>query len=162
MRVGFFLNNERFVIDVPIASLLLDVLRHEFGIKSIHAGCQKGQCGSCLVLINDVAVPSCLIPIFSCRDGYIETIEGVLAQSDFADIEKGFQRAGLIPCTLCVSSKIILAESLLRVLPEADLATITSSIPVHWCTCCSADAFTDAVIACQELRRKRKKHASSP
>ena len=162
MRVGFLLNRERYVIDVPVSSLLLDVLRNEFSIKSIHGGCQHGQCGSCLVLLNDTAVPACLVPIFSCRDGRIETVEGVLSQADYSDIEKGFQKASLGPCNLCVSSKIVLTEALLRSVPDPDLAAIQAAIPAHWCSCCATENFVDAVIASLELRRKRKKHVPSP
>lgn len=158
MRVGFLLNAERYVIDVPIGATLLEVLRGEFGIKSIHGGCRAGHCGSCLVLFNDSAVPACLLPIFSCRDGRVETAEGITEQPDYTDIEKGFQKAGLVPCNLCVNTKIVLTESLLRSVPEPDSRAIEASMPAHWCSCCSQEQYLDAVVAGLEFRRKRKKH----
>jgi aerobic-type carbon monoxide dehydrogenase small subunit (CoxS/CutS family) len=160
MRVGFLLNGERFVIDVPPGTSLLEVLRGEFGVKSIHTGCQSGHCGACLVLFNDTAVPACLVPVFSCRDGHVETVESITTRSDFADIEKGFQKTGLVPCSLCASAKIILTESLLRGTPEPDSRIIEASLPADWCPCGSRDQYVDAILASLELRRKRKKHVS--
>lgn len=155
MRISFHLNDERFVLDLNANTLLVDILRGEFGVKSIHAGCRAGYCGACLVLVNGQALPSCLVPAFSCRDSRIETIEGLAAQPDFVDIERGFAKAGLVPCSFCAASKALLAESLLR--GEGDLThkQIMAAIPAHWCSCGSHESFCQAVLASKELRRKR-------
>ena len=155
MRVSFHLNEERFVLDIPADTLLVDILRTEFSIKSIHSGCRLGYCGSCLVILNDHAVPACLIPAFSCRDSHIETIEGIGSRPDFVDIERGFLKAGLAPCSSCASSKALLAEALLRSDTELTASLIMYAIPEHWCSCTTAEAFTNAVLACHDIRRKR-------
>lgn len=155
MRVSFHLNDERFVLDLNANTLLVDILRSEFSIKSIHAGCRLGYCGSCLVLVNNLAMPSCLVPAFSCRDALIETIEGIGSRPDFVDIERGFLKAGLAPCSFCAPSKALLAESLLRHDGELTAATIRAAVPEHWCSCTTAEDFVTAVLACHEIRRKR-------
>lgn len=155
MRVSFHLNDERFVLDLNANTRLIDILRSEFTIKSIHAGCRLGYCGSCLVLLNNQAVPSCLVPAFSCRDATIETIEGIGSRPDFVDIERGFLKAGLAPCSFCASSKALLAESLLRSEGELTTKLIMAAIPEHWCSCTTNDMFCKAVIASREIRRQR-------
>ena len=160
MRVSFHLNDERFVLDLNPKTLLIDILRSEFTIKSLHAGCRLGYCGACLVLLNNQAVPSCLVPAFSCRDATIETIEGIGSRPDFVDIERGFLKAGLAPCSFCASSKALLAESLLRAEDEPTIKLIMTAIPEHWCSCTTHAAFCNAVIACHEIRRARLVNAN--
>lgn len=160
MRVSFYLNDERFVLDLSANILLVEILRGEFGIKSIHSGCRLGYCGSCLVLLNGQAVPSCLVPAFSCRDARIETIEGISTRPDFVDIERGFLKSGLHPCNFCAASKALLTEALLRSETELSPALINAAIPSHWCSCTTGDAFVQAVLTCHEFRRKRVVKAS--
>jgi len=160
MRVSFHLNEERFVLDLNANILLVEILRSEFGIKSIHSGCRLGYCGSCLVLLNGQAVPSCLVPAFSCRDSRIETIEGISARPDFVDIERGFLKAGFSPCNFCAASKALLTEALLRSENELNASLIQSAIPAHWCSCTSTEAFSQAVLTCHEIRQKRVVKAS--
>lgn len=155
MRVSFNVNDDRFGIEVPAERPLVDIVRGEFGIRSVHAGCRMGNCGSCMVIMNDHVVPSCLIPAFSLRDQRIETIEGVSARMEFQDIEKGFLKSGFNPCGFCAPSKALLAEALLRHEHDLNPELILSSIPEQWCSCTTPEAFVDAVKTCYDLRRRR-------
>ena len=41
--------------------LLSDVLRDDLGLTGTHVGCEHGVCGACTVVVDDLAVRSCLM-----------------------------------------------------------------------------------------------------
>jgi len=159
MRISFTLNDDRFNVDSNAEQALVDIVRGEFGIRSIHAGCRMGNCGSCMVILNDHVVPSCLVPAFSLRDQRVETIEGISARMEFQDIEKGFLKSGFNPCGYCAPSKALLTEALLRHEQELGPEIILSSVPEQWCSCTTPEAFVNAVLAGRDLRRRRVRNA---
>ncbi len=156
MRVNFLLNDERYILDIDAETTILAILRKELGQKSIHAACSGGQCGSCLILVNNQAVPSCLMPAFLLRDATVETIEGLSSQTGFADIEKAFLKTPYTPCAYCAPSKVILTESLLRSESPLTSSSIGMSIPKHWCNCNQESDFIAAVLMAKDLRKKRE------
>lgn len=155
MRITFTLNGEDAGADLPPQTTLLEYLR-DLGIRSIMSGCDRGTCGSCLVLLDGQAVPSCLVPVFQIRDRQVETVEGLMNSTGFADLERGFQSAGYQPCAWCVSSKIILAESLLRSDLPLDDVRMRAVLPRDWCNCTSRENFLQAVTAARETRSTRQ------
>ncbi len=54
--------------------MLLDVLREDLDLTGAKYGCGEGQCGSCTVLLDDVAVRSCITPVKSVTGKKITTI----------------------------------------------------------------------------------------
>jgi aerobic-type carbon monoxide dehydrogenase small subunit (CoxS/CutS family) len=154
MKIHFTLNKQAVELECDPLQTLTDLLRGRLELKSLHAGCRQGLCGQCLVLLNSHAVPSCLVPAFNLHGSTVETIEGLLSQSNFKDIELGFLKAGQNPCPSCASTKAILAESLLRNHPHLDEDLILQNLPSHWCNCSSIESFIAGVLNVATDRHK--------
>jgi aerobic-type carbon monoxide dehydrogenase small subunit (CoxS/CutS family) len=60
--IGFILNGVAQRADVAPGQSLLDVLRHDCHITSVHDGCApQGQCCACLALVNVQPKTTCAV-----------------------------------------------------------------------------------------------------
>ena len=60
-------NGNRHTVDVEPATRLLYILRNDLGLQGPRFGCGLGQCGACTVIVNGMAVRSCIVPVSSVR-----------------------------------------------------------------------------------------------
>ncbi|MFO7912107.1 MAG: 2Fe-2S iron-sulfur cluster-binding protein [Desulfotignum sp.] len=56
MPLTFILNNQQTTLEVDARQTLLEVLRNQGGMTSVHRSCEEGECGACTVLHNDEPV----------------------------------------------------------------------------------------------------------
>ena len=54
---------------------LADFIREDLELTGTHLGCEHGVCGACTVLVDGVAVRSCLMLAVQARDSTIMTID---------------------------------------------------------------------------------------
>src|SRR5256885_3474392 len=69
-------NGRAHAVDVEPSTPLLYVLRNDLGLHGPRFGCGLGQCGACAVIINGVAVRSCVTPCSAVR-AEVTTLEGL-------------------------------------------------------------------------------------
>ncbi|MGB1824730.1 MAG: (2Fe-2S)-binding protein, partial [Ilumatobacteraceae bacterium] len=92
---------------------LLDALRERCGLRGSKGACEEGECGSCTVLVDGVAVCSCLTMAASVEGCSITTVEGVGA-GDLSDLQDAFLRAGAVQCGFCTPGFVMSMYALLR------------------------------------------------
>lgn len=155
MKVEFTLNGKHRFVDLPHNTTLLDIIRRDFDLKSVHQGCRRGWCGTCTVLLDNHLAATCLVPLFHLKGRNIETVEHFLGQDGFKDIEAGFQKSGFFPCKFCASTKILTAEAIMREWEVPTVAGMATFIPRTWCTCTAPAAFFKAVEKSVEIRHRR-------
>jgi len=90
MRIRFNLNNQAVEIETDADERLSDVLRRDFGLLSVKKSCMQETYNSCTVLLNDHAVPSCMLPIFAVAGQSIITLEAFSATQEYKDIITAF------------------------------------------------------------------------
>ena len=61
MQVSLTVNNQAHTVDVEPRLLLVDLLRDSFGLTGTKVGCDTGQCGACVILMDGVSVKSCAL-----------------------------------------------------------------------------------------------------
>jgi carbon-monoxide dehydrogenase small subunit len=155
MRIAFNLNGKDVSTDCAPYTRLIHLLREEFGLMGIKEGCLQGQCGYCLVILNDELVPACLVPAFSVFRGRIITIEGFRETEEYQDIEKGFLDAGAAPCGFCASAKVLSVHVLLEENPTPPESVIRKALSSILCRCTSSTDLIAAVKAAASNRRLR-------
>ncbi len=120
-------------IDDPDTPLLW-ILRDYLNLTGTKYGCGIGICGSCTVLIDGVATPSCQLRISQVQDREITTIEGLSSDSSHP-VQKAWEELQVPQCGYCQSGQILTAVSLLNKVKQPDDDTIKEAMSGVLCRC---------------------------
>jgi carbon-monoxide dehydrogenase small subunit len=154
IKLRFTLNEKPVVLQSHPGTRLLDVLRYDFGLKGPREGCARGECGACLVLMDGVAVNSCLIPAFALSDVEIVTVEGIHSLRSFADVRKGLPEIEVFRCGFCSSGVQVALAALLLTNPEPGAEQIRESLAGTLCACGNYSGIVRSVV--ERSSRKRR------
>ena len=111
--MNLIINGKRRRLDVPPMARLLDVLRESCGLTGTKEGCGEGECGACTVLVDGVAVDSCLVPVAQVEGCRIVTIEGAAAAKKTATaLQNACVEHGGAQCGICTPGMIMSACTL--------------------------------------------------
>jgi aerobic-type carbon monoxide dehydrogenase small subunit (CoxS/CutS family) len=141
--------------------LLLDVLRREgfFGVKR---GCEKGECGSCTVLVNGRAVNSCLMFAAKVQGCEVLTIEGLAEGGQLDPIQGAFLDHGAAQCGFCTPGMILAAKALLDKNPHPSEDEVREAMAGVLCRCTGYIKPVEAVLAAAKQPDKRAARKRRP
>jgi aerobic-type carbon monoxide dehydrogenase small subunit (CoxS/CutS family) len=115
---------------------LLYVLREELGLTGTKYGCGEGECGACKVLVDGVAVRSCITPVAEAVGRSVTTIEGLADGDRLHPVQQAFADAGAFQCGYCIPGMIIAAVSLLTANPHPTEQEVRTAMDGNICRCC--------------------------
>ncbi len=133
MKIKFYLNGKRKIIDVNPLRRLVDVLREDLNIKSVKEGCGEGECGSCMVIVDGKIMNSCLIPAGSLYNKRILTIEGIKNDKVFMKIRKKIEDE--FQCGFCENGMLISLYWLYKNKKNPEKKDIKEAISGNICRC---------------------------
>jgi len=151
--INFTLNGHSVWTELPDGVPLIDVLRNGFGLLRTRFGCGAEQCGSCMVLVDGRATPSCMLGVGAVAGRLVQTVEGLGSRGAPHPLQSAFliEQAG--QCGYCLSGILISAAALLAANPEPDEAAVRSALDKHLCRCGSHNRIVRAVLrAAREMR----------
>jgi len=109
VRVKFTLNGNPVELEVDPRETLLNTLRLRLRVKSVKRGCERGECGSCTVLLNGNPVNSCILLTIQVDGAEVTTIEGLIGDSLLEKLAKNFIECGAVQCGFCTPGIILTA-----------------------------------------------------
>ena len=139
----FTVNNQPVEYRLDPATPLLWALRDASNLTGAKYGCGTGHCGACIVDVDGVATPSCLVPIGAIEGSYVTTIEGLSRERNHP-LQLAFIAAGVVQCGFCVPGMIMQAQALLRRASDPSEDQIKAAITVL-CRCGIYPRVVDAV-----------------
>jgi len=128
--------------------LLLDVIRDKAGVKSVKAGCWRGECGLCTVLLDGKPVKSCLVLAVEADGRDVKTAEGLAPEGQLSKLQKLFVEKGAMQCGFCTPSFVLTAHYLLSVNPNPTETEIKEYLSGHICRCGTYKQIIEAVLEC--------------
>jgi carbon-monoxide dehydrogenase small subunit len=154
VRVSLRVNGEPVELDVPPRELLINTLRSRLGLTSVKYGCGIGECGNCTVLVNGEPVLACLTLTVDVDGKEVTTVEG-LSGSGLTDVQRAFIEEGAIQCGYCTPSFVIMAEYLLREVPNPTLSDVREYLKGVLCRCTGYINIFRAVLKAAKYRSRR-------
>lgn len=124
---------------------LLFVLRERLGITGTKAGCERGECGSCTVLIDDKPRYACLTLAVEAQGSEITTVEGLLDGEQLGEVQQAFVEHDAFQCGYCTPGQVVAAEGLLRANPIPTDDEIRIAMSGNLCRCGAYQHIVNAV-----------------
>jgi len=146
------INGKKRTIDVHPMKRLLDVLREDCDLTGTKEGCGEGECGACTVLIDGVAVDSCITPVAHAEGRRVVTIEGASATKLGKALQNAFVEHGGAQCGICTPGMILAAVPLKRSATELEIKTALAG---NLCRCTGYPAIFRSVKSALRKSRAR-------
>ena len=127
-------NDRRYTVDAGADESLLNVLRNRLDLTGSKYGCGEGACGACTVLLDGIAVRSCITRVGNAVGKGITTIEG-LEKDDLHPVQKAFLDLDVFQCSYCASGMIISVVALLQKNPNPTEQEILKFMQGNICRC---------------------------
>lgn len=127
-------NGSTHEVDVDPSTQLLYVLRNDLDLQGPRFGCGVGQCSVCTVIIDGMAVRSCLMPV-SSASGDITTLEGLAKNGKLHPLQQAWIDEQAAQCGYCQNGQIMTAKALLDRNPNPSDAEIRTAMDGALCRC---------------------------
>ena len=147
-KISFNLNGDQISYEVKDHWTLSHLLREEMGLIGTKEGCGNGECGACTVIVDKLAVNSCLYLAVQADGKTIETIEGLASRSgNLHPLQQSFVDNGGIQCGFCSPGMIMSSKALLDENPSASRDDIKHALAGNVCRCTGSVQILDSVEA---------------
>jgi aerobic carbon-monoxide dehydrogenase small subunit len=135
MTISFKVNGDRETREAAVEQTLLSFIRDELQLTGTKSGCEIGECGACIVLLDGKPVNSCLILAVELDGRELVTIEGLMVNGEMDRIQKAFIDHAAFQCGYCTPGMIMSARALLERKPDPSDEDINEALSGNLCRC---------------------------
>src|SRR6185436_6804817 len=142
-------------VDVMKQETLAMTLRYKLGLTGTKLGCDRGECGACTVLIDDVPHYSCSVLTHTTRGKKIQTIEGLAdpATGKLSAVQQGVIDEQGFQCAFCMPGFVMAATGYLKTNPNPTRAELAHGVSGNLCRCQDYDKILTALMRGAEHMR---------
>lgn len=134
-------------VDVLPQETLAHTLRYKLGLTGTKLGCNRGECGACTVLLDDVNHYACSTLTHVAKNHEITTVEGLRAADGTLHPVQAAFIAELSPaCGFCTSGQVMSAVALLRDNPRPTRDEARQAMSGNLCRCGAYDHYLNGVM----------------
>ena len=142
IQIEFVINGRQIELVIPPSMLLIDLIRDELGLKGTKPGCLEGECGACTVLVDGVAVNSCLYLAVNIHGKEVTTVEGLTLDkldASLDPVQEAMVQHGAVQCGFCTPGMVMSIQSFQKqceinhVVPNRD--EIKKALEGNLCRC---------------------------
>jgi len=128
-------NGKSQAVDAEPDMPLLYALRNDLQLNGPKFGCGLAQCGACTVIMDGVAIRSCVTPVAAAQNKAVTTLEGLGNTKRLHKIQQAFVDEQAVQCGYCINGMIMTAKALLDKNPKPNDAQIKEALAGNLCRC---------------------------
>jgi aerobic-type carbon monoxide dehydrogenase small subunit (CoxS/CutS family) len=133
--------------DVLPSETLAMTLRYKLGLTGTKLGCDRGECGACTVLLDDIPNNSCSILTHSVRGRAVTTVEGLEgANGDLHPVQQAMIDELGPQCGFCTPGQVMSAVGLLKANPNPTRDEARAAMAGNLCRCGAYDHYLNSVL----------------
>src|ERR1700684_844319 len=148
-------NGQQRSADVMKQETLAWTLRHKLGLTGTKLGCDRAECGSCTVLIDDVPHYACSVLTHTVRDRKVLTIEGLASpEGKLHPVQQGVIDEQGFQCAFCMPGFIMASVGFLKTNPNPTRSELAYGVSGNLCRCQDYDKILTALMRGAENMRR--------
>lgn len=144
-KIEFKINGEKTCIEVDPTMTLLQLIRERLSLTGTKKGCNTGECGACTVLMDGLAVNSCLVMAGQINGREIITIEALEQDGQLDRLQQSFIDNHAVQCGFCTPGMLLSAKALLLKNPSPSKEEIKVGLSGNLCRCTGYENIVRAV-----------------
>ncbi len=134
-KITLFVNDKRVEAEIDQYMTLAEFLREELDLTGTKTGCNRGECGSCTVIMDGVAVYSCTTLAVEAAGKHVLTIEGISDNGKLHPLQEAFIEHDALQCGYCTPGMILSLKALLDKNPHPTEREVRTAIDGNLCRC---------------------------
>jgi carbon-monoxide dehydrogenase small subunit len=150
--VSITVNGQARQTSVAPHLLLASFLRETLGLTGTKVGCESGQCGACIVLVDGVSVKSCAMLAAQADGAKVTTIEGLTPDESLTPLQTALWNLQGVQCGFCTPAMVLSLTDLLSRNAKPDAHEIRRWMDGILCRC---GVYQNAVRAVQSLAESK-------
>ena len=147
MTIRFLLNGEQVEAQADPRIHAIDFLREQFELSSPRVGCEHGVCGACTIRVDGQIIRGCLMLSMQLDGTTVDTIEGLTAAGEIADLQEAFVSRNAVQCGFCTSGMLLTGQDFLTGARSISREAIREHLSGNYCRCTGYEAIVDAIEA---------------
>jgi len=128
-------NGKNYTLKVEPEWTLAWVLREKCLLIGTKIGCNRGECGTCTVIMNGRTVYSCMTLAIEANGAIIETVEGLGTPNNLSAVQESFASIRGGQCGFCTPGFLMSATALLRKNPSPTMQEAKEGVAGNLCIC---------------------------
>jgi carbon-monoxide dehydrogenase small subunit len=133
--IKMIINGRRHAGNVEARVSLSDFLRGDAGYTGVHVGCEHGVCGACTVIVDGLAVRSCLMLAVQADGAEVITAEGLAAaDGTLHPVQQAMQEEHALQCGFCTPGIVMTLAALTNERRPSE-PQILEALSGHICRC---------------------------
>ncbi len=147
-KIRLIVNGKQIESDVNVRMTLAEFLRERLRLTGTKVGCNRGECGSCTVILDGRTVYSCTVLAVEAEGKEVFTVEGLTPDGQaLHPLQASFIEHDALQCGYCTPGMLMSLKALLDANPSPTPEDIRQSIDGHLCRCGSYSNIIKAVLA---------------
>jgi xanthine dehydrogenase YagT iron-sulfur-binding subunit len=147
--LAFVLDGQAVNVQVEARTTLLELLRLDLDRTGTKVVCDRGACGACMVMVDEVPRNSCMLLALDVAGASVTTVAGLGASGQLSDLQAAFVQHDALQCGFCTSGMLMSSSALLRrsAGQRLERAQVEDALAGNLCRCGTYPHIIDAVLS---------------